>query len=211
MKRLAILGSGDLGNQIVSLAEEIKSHQIVGYYDDFQDKNTSVKGVPILGNSKDLNLDYQEGKFDELIIAIGYKHMKQRASFYETFQNKIPFASLIHPSCVVSTSAKIGRGVIVFQACSIGIQVEIGNNVLLYDGCIISHDSKIDNHTMLSPKVALSGFCKVGKSVNLGVGTTVIDNIEICDHTKSGGGTLFVKNVTNPGLYIGSPAKLLKA
>jgi len=211
LKRLAILGSGDLGNQIVSLAEEINSHQMVGYYDDFQDKNTFVKGLPILGNSKDIILDFQERKFDELIIAIGYKHMQQRASFFESLINKIPFAKLIHPSCVIAPSSTIGKGVVAFQASSIGINVQIGNNVLLYDGSTICHDSKIGSHSMISPRVVISGFCTVGERVNLGVGSILIDNIEICDDTKSGGGTLFVENVTNPGLYIGSPAKYLKA
>jgi sugar O-acyltransferase (sialic acid O-acetyltransferase NeuD family) len=204
------LGSGHLGNQIVSLSEEIKSHQIVGYYDDFQEKNTTVKGVPIVGKSKDIIHDYQQGKFDELIIAVGYKHMEKRAQLYDYFSDKTPIANIIHPSCIFSKSAKLGKGIVMFQGCSIGQNTIVKDNLLFYDGTIIAHDCIIESHSILSPRVTISGFCKVDEKCNLGTGSILIDNITLCKNVRSGAGTVFIKNINSEGLYIGCPGKILQ-
>jgi serine acetyltransferase len=43
------------------------------------------------------------------------------------------------------------------------------------------------------------------------VGSTIIDNITVTDGTKTGGGAVVVENISEPGLYLGVPAKLRPA
>jgi|TARA_B110000902_G_scaffold82492_1_gene97922 FlaA1/EpsC-like NDP-sugar epimerase len=50
MKRLAIIGSGDLAKQIAHHAVNDKHYQLVGCFDDFKIKGEDSNGLPILGN-----------------------------------------------------------------------------------------------------------------------------------------------------------------
>ena len=43
----------------------------------------------------------------------------------------------------------------------------------------------------------------------VGIGATVKNGIKICDNCLIGAGAVVVKDILNPGIYIGTPAKML--
>jgi sugar O-acyltransferase (sialic acid O-acetyltransferase NeuD family) len=210
MKKLAILGSGDLAIQITHLAQLIGNHTVIGYFDDFKTRGEMVGTAPILGAIADVIDSFQSKMFDELVIGIGYKHMEKRAALYEHFAPKIPFARIIHPSCIVDPSAKIAQGCILYSGCVLDMNVFIDANCLLYNGCILAHDSQVEKGCIFSPSVNIAGFCKIGPLVNLGIGTTVSDSISITEKVQTGAGTVVVQPITESGLYVGVPAKKIK-
>jgi len=210
MKRIAILGSGDLAIQITHLAQQSGNGTVVGYFDDFKTKGEMVGTAPILGAIADVMDSFQSKMFDELIIGIGYKHMEKRAALYEHFAPKIPFARIIHPSCIIDPSAKIFQGSVLFSACVLDMNAFIDANCILYNGCIVAHDSYVEKHCIFGPSVNLAGFCKIGPSVNLGIGTIVSDSISITEKVQTGAGTVVIKPITESGLYVGVPAKKIQ-
>jgi len=209
MKRLSIIGSSDLADQITHLASEC-NYEVVGCFDDFKLKEIDGKRT-ILGKISDIKKMFDENVFDEIIMGIGYSHMEFRADLFEKIETQnIAIASLIHPTCIIDKTAKIGKGVILYPGCIIDQRVFIKDNVLLNLGCIIAHDSILNRHSILSPAVKIAGFCTIGEKCNLGINTTIIDNISITDGVQTGASTLVVDSIVKSGLYIGSPAKFHK-
>lgn len=51
----------------------------------------------------------------------------------------------------------------------------------------------------------------LGNVVFLGVGSVIIDNIEISDDVQLGGGSLVIDDISRRGLYVGSPVRFLKS
>lgn len=211
MKRLAIIGSGDLAIQIAHHAVCDKHYQIAGCFDDFIPGGEYSNELLVLGNIDSIQDCFNKNLFDELIIGIGYKHMELRKHLFNRYSSSIPFATLIHPSCVIDPTSVIGKGSVLYSGCIISMGVEIKENVLIYDGSIIAHDSVIGKHSILSPGIKISGFSNVGECVNLGTGTILVNNISIADFTRTGAGAVVVKNIEQPGLYLGCPAKLHNA
>ena len=210
MKRIAIIGSGDLGEQIAYHAIHEKQFKVVGYFDDFESKGIQKHGYPILGGLKDILQNFKDKEFDQLFVAIGYKHFELRSTIFENFENLIPFATIIHSSAYVDKSCEIGQGVIIYPGCILDMKVRIEANVLINSGCVIAHDTHIGKHSFLSPGVTMAGFIKTGQRVSLGINTTVIDNINIADEIRTGGGAVVTKDLEVPGLYLGIPAILNK-
>ncbi|WP_152267601.1 NeuD/PglB/VioB family sugar acetyltransferase [Agriterribacter humi] len=210
MKRLAIIGSGDLGQQIAHHALTDKHYQPVGFFDDFQKPGVLRHGYPVLGDVEDIVRLYKENAFDVLMTGIGYKHFETRVAVFERFSFLIPFGSVIHSSSYIDSSCHIGQGVFIYPGCSIDMNATIGNNVLINAGCIIAHDSHIGDHSFLSPGVNIAGFVTTGKAVGLGIGTIVIDNITIGPGVRTGAGAVVTENISAPGLYLGVPAKFRK-
>ena len=49
MKKLGIIGSGDLGQLIAYHAKTIGNYCVAGFFDDFKKKNESIHNIPIIG------------------------------------------------------------------------------------------------------------------------------------------------------------------
>lgn len=202
MKRLAIIGGGDLGMQIAHHSA-LCGYNFVGFFDDY--------AVDALGNIESVRKSYEEGTYDELMVGIGYKHMSLRKEVFAEHKNHIPFATIIHPSTVMDASCRVGEGCFIYPGCTLDSNATLGDNISLNVGCIIAHDSKIGDHSMLSPGVIVSGFVAIKKEVNLGTGTCVIDNITISDKIRTGAGSVVTQDLIQKGLYVGVPAKYKKA
>ncbi|MCM5527636.1 acetyltransferase [Parasegetibacter sp. NRK P23] len=210
MKRLAIIGSGDLGQQIAYHASSDNHYQVAGFFDDFQQKGILKHGYPILGGVDDVEQVFRENGFDVLMIGIGYKHFAVRSGLYDRFAASVPFGTIIHSSCYVDRSCKVGTGSVVYPGCTLDMGVEIGNNVVLNTGCVIAHDSSIGTHSFLSPGVRVAGFVHVERGVSLGIGTILIDNIRVGAGIRTGAGAVVINDILTPGLYVGVPANFKK-
>ena len=208
--RLAIIGSSDLGQLIAHHAAVNCGFQVMGYYDDFNKKETNVDGHPILGIVNQIEEDYKLGKFDCLMVAIGYRYMDFRESIFNRFKGKIPFAKVIHPSTNLDKSTKIGEGCFILPGCVLDRNVVLHENVLLNTACVIAHDSEVMEHSFLSPAVKIAGFTRISKKCIIGINATIIDNILISEGVQVGGGAVVVKNIDEQGLYVGVPARKAK-
>lgn len=211
MKRLAIVGAGDLGLQLAHLAAATDTYRLVGFFDDTREPNTKVGGAPALGSIDNVAAAHAAGDFDALLIGIGYRHLAFRHQLYERFSGHIPFATLIHPSAIVDPGCRVGPGSVIYPGCVLDMGVVIGANVLLNVGCIIAHDSCVEDSCFFSPAVKLAGFVRVEASSTLGIGTIVIDNVVITSGVRTGAGAVVVDSITQPGLYLGVPARFKKS
>lgn len=186
MRRLAIIGSSDLGRQIAHYARR-NGFKIMGFFDDYQTAS-SVDDYPVLGKCDEIPDFYGKGEFDKLICAIGYNHFDARRDMYQRFsESGIPFATIVDESCHVDPTASIGEGSVLFPGAFVDKNVSIKNNVLLNVCSTIAHDSVIGSHTFVSPRVAVAGFCHIGEQCMLGINSTIIDNILITNKVKLGG------------------------
>ena len=187
-KCIAIIGSGALGQSIAHYAID-NGYEVAGYYDDFQ-QSDSVFGIPVLGKLDRISADYRSERYEALVCAVGYNHFHFRESVFNKYHNEyeIPFATIIDKSCHVDASAIIGDGVVMFPTAMVDKGCVIEDNVLLNVGVTIAHDSTIKKHSFLSPRVAMAGFSTIGQRCMIGINSTIIDNITICDDVRVGGG-----------------------
>lgn len=211
MKKLVIIGAGDLGQQIAHFVTTDNQFEVVGYVDDWQEKGAIINGKPVLGCIDDLLKLYANGQFEEVLIGVGYKHFEFRKTLYEKYKDSIPFATFIHSSCYVDPTAEIGKGVVAYPRCIIDRNAHIKDNVFINWGTGIGHDAVLDSHSFVAAMVLIAGLSHVGEMCMIGNGTVTIDHIQIADSTTIGGGAVVVKNIVEPnGIYVGNPARFLK-
>jgi sugar O-acyltransferase (sialic acid O-acetyltransferase NeuD family) len=208
-KILAILGSGDLGQQIAHHAISDKHYYNVVFFDDYTSDNVR-NGFQILGKTSDIEHEYENKSFDEIIIGLGYKYLNTKKELFERFQEKIPFGRIVHSSSWVDKSAIIEDGCVIYPSCSIDANSKIKANTVLNIGCTIAHDTTIEKHCFLSPRVAVAGFVKIEELCVIGINSTVIDNITIVAETQVGGGTVVINNIAFRGLHVGNPARFVR-
>ena len=209
MKVLAILGSGDLGRQIAHYAISDNHYDKVVFFDDVT-LEKEINGYPVLGNSETIEKEFLKKSFNELIIALGYKHLEVKKQLYERFNSLIPFGRIVHSSSWIDETTIIKDGCVIYPRCSIDANVIINENTIANIGCVIAHDTKIGKHCFLSPRVAIAGFVNVEEMCILGINSTIIDNINIVAKTQIGGGTVVIKKIEKKGLYVGNPMRFIR-
>jgi UDP-perosamine 4-acetyltransferase len=89
------------------------------------------------------------------------------------------FASVVHPSAVISTSAVLAEGVQIMAGCVVQTGASIGANTIVNTRASVDHDCRIGETVHVAPGVTLSGTVTVGDRTHIGTGATVIQGITI--------------------------------
>ena len=210
MKRVAIIGAGLLGQQMAHYVEADGKGVIAGFFDDKMPAGAAVKQNMVLGSVNDVPSFYENGRFDLLLIGIGYTHFAYRWECFTRFHPGIPFLSFFHSSCFLDSTASFGAGSFLMPGCVVDNDTTIGRNTVMQSGCMISHHSEIGDNCFLGPGVRVAGCVGIGQSCFLGVGTVCIDSIVIGSHVRTGGGAVLTDSVLEEGLYVGVPARKIK-
>lgn len=201
-RRLAIVGSASFGRQIAGHAKFAGRFEVVGFFDDF-----APLSEEIIGRTADIVAMYEAGKFDCLAIGVGYRQMVFRDGICQQLKHKVPLASIRHGNVWVDPTAVVDDGCILMNGSAIDQRVMLGRNCFMSLAATVSHDSRVGDSTYMSPRATVCGNCTIGSRVFLGAGCVIRDGIEICDDAIIGAGAIVVKNITQPGIYIGNPAQ----
>ena len=73
----------------------------------------------------------------------------------------------------------------------------------------IDHDCQIGDGVHVAPGSHLAGGVSVGAACFLGAGTIVIPGVTIAANTTTGAGAVVVRDLDEPGTYVGVPARRL--
>jgi acetyltransferase EpsM len=127
---------------------------------------------------------------------MGIANIRYRRPIIERFESEgAVFASLIHPTVLLSPSAGLGRGVIISHNASLGPKVTVGDHNIINSRCTIGHDTVIGSYNFISPQVALSGHTRVGNENMIGVNSCTIPGIVIGNNNVIAAGTVIFRNV----------------
>jgi UDP-3-O-[3-hydroxymyristoyl] glucosamine N-acyltransferase len=84
-----------------------------------------------------------------------------------------PFASGIHSTAIVPSSATIGKNISIGAYAVIGEQVVVGDNSKIGAGCIIGNQTLIGSDCILYPDVIVYHQCKIGNRVIIQSGAVI--------------------------------------
>lgn len=173
-----------------------------GILDDGIPAGTLVSGVPVLGKVQDFE-NYREYSF---VIAIGNNEVRQAMAE----RMAVRWATVVHPGAVVSPSARLGEGTVVMPNAVINACAVVGKHCIVNTGAVVEHDDVLEDYVHISPNAALGGTVTVRCGTHVGIGACVRNNTDICAHCKIGAGAAVVKSITEPGTYVGVPARRMK-
>ena len=200
--KLIIIGASGHGKVVADIAIKMNKWQSIAFLDDDESIKTSI-GLEVIGRTADAFTYKDEADF---FVAIGSNTTREKIQ-EKLIEQGINVICLIHPSAVIGTNVEIGFGSVVMAGVVINSSSRIGNGCIINTSSSIDHDNVIENYVHISPGVNMAGTVKVGKGSWIGIGSVVSNNVNICSSCKVGAGAVVVKNITEPGTYVGVPAR----
>ena len=192
-KSIYIYGASGHGLVVADIARACGYDDVVFVDDD------KSKGFLTFDDIKE-NRDYH--------IAFGIGNNQIREKLYKKVkENGFSTPILIHPSSIISSSAKIEEGTVVMPNVVVNAKAYIGKCVILNSSCVVEHESIIGDFVHISPKVAIAGNVKIGDFTHIGIGSSIIQCLEIGKNSIIGAGSVVVKNIRDFKKAYGNPCK----
>ena len=151
----------------------------------------------------------REGGY-EYFIATGDNFQRQEIYKYIWENTVIEPLNCIHPSSVISPSAKIGYGNLICPTAVIHTDAEIENCTIINTGAIVEHNCKVKKFAQISPNATLCGRVQVGEYSFVGAGSTVIPNKQISNKSIVAAGSVITDYVPQNVMVAGVPAVIKK-
>ena len=208
MDKIVVIGGGGHTKVVISILKKINTYEIAGYTDV---KNRGeILGVKYIGNDSVLKNLYKNG-IKNAVLGLGFiKSNKKRKNVLEEISNiDFHYPAIISNNAVINEDVTIGMGTVIMDGVIINSGTKIGNFCIINTKSSIDHDCIIKNHTHIAPGVTLTGGVEIGNNVLIGTGANIIQYKKVVDNTIIGAGSTVVEDINEPGLYGGTPTKLL--
>lgn len=195
-----IIGAGGFGREIYWSLSPIERNNTVFFVDDEYWDNNNDKILP-------LSL-FERDKY-EVVVAIADSVHRQR--IVESLPKSTKYFTHIHPSVQVhGEDVEIGEGSIICAGTILTTNIKIGKHAHLNLITTVGHDCVIGDYFTTAPGVQISGNENIGNRVYFGSRSCIKQKLSICDDVIIGMNAGVVKNITEPGTYVGTPAKKIK-
>jgi UDP-perosamine 4-acetyltransferase len=207
MRRLVLVGAGGHAKVVLEVFRAMGGFDIVGFVDP-EPSTPAVLGVPVLGGDAVLETLRAQG-VELAFVALGDNRTRQKVGVHlRALGFEIPTA--IHPSSLISPSARISEGVVVMANATVGTDTVIEEFAILNTGAVIDHDNRLCAASHVAPGCALAGNVTVGERAFVGVGSAVRPGIKIGADAVVGAGSAVVSDVPASTCVAGAPARPLR-
>lgn len=166
-------------------------------------------GILYLGSDRDAEKILKEYINYSIVITPDLPLVREKLyKHYSQFTSK--FASLISPNATISSSAKVGRGVVIQDNVFVSSDAIIGDFSKLNVNSNIMHDTYIGDFTTIAPNAVLLGRVTINSRCYIGSNSTILPNLEVGERAVIGAGSVVTKFVSNNCTVAGNPSKILK-
>jgi len=212
MADIVIFGAGAIAELAHFYFTNDSDHNVAGFTVDSKYRNIdNLCGLQVI-DFEEVEKLYPPDSY-MMFVAVSYAKMNRvRTEKVKQSKDKgYRLISYISSQATVLTNLENLENCFILEDNTIQPFVKIGNNVTLWSGNHIGHHSVIEDNTFISSHVVISGGVHVGKNCFMGVNSTTFDHVSIADHTLVAANALINKDTEKYGVYVGSPAKKIKA
>lgn len=180
--KILILGGGGHAKIVVDVLRESGRDGIAGIVDRDLEIGSEILGVRVIArdDSDSLKTIFAEGVCEAAIGLGGVFGISKRGQFCSRAREiGFDFPRIIHPRASVSSSARIGEGVLILGGAVVGPDAVIGDFSIVNSNAVVSHDCRIGRNVHVTPGALIAGRVSVGNDTLVGMGVTIYMDVTI--------------------------------
>jgi sugar O-acyltransferase (sialic acid O-acetyltransferase NeuD family) len=202
---LVIIGAGGFAREVYSWLRGSR-RLVTGFIGEGDVSGRSIYGIPVYSSIGAFTAAVGRCSF---IVAIGDPKAREAAWSRAIAAELVPCKSIVHSSVVLGYDVEIGDGSIVCPGSILTTNVKIGQGCILNLHTTVGHDAELKSFVTTSPGVKVSGNVTIGSNSYIGTGAVIREKLMIGSGVTVGMGAVVVKDLLDPGTYVGNPAKKL--
>ena len=211
--KIFIFGIGGHSRVILSellLISKYKSIVFVAH-DKYPEKSILINNsnYEVINNLSKLKDSYDNNSCG--IIGIG--SIEKRILISNEVSSLIPnfkWERLLSKFATISSNVKIEEGTVIISGSIINTGTCIGKHCIINTNSSIDHDNIIGDYVNVSPTVVTGGSVKIDNASDIGIGSTIKNNITVGNNVVIGGHSFVNKDCESNSLYYGIPIKKIK-
>lgn len=208
MTELLLFGASGLTREVIETVAATPPHRISGIIDDDPATHGStLLGIEVLGGTDCL----QQHPDAQLLVCVGRgtarRAIVERLAALGIGSDR--YASLIHPSVQLPSSAHLGAGSMLLAQVAVTADVRIGQHVVAMPNCTLTHDDRVGDFATLCAGVSLAGTVTVGSGAYLGANASVREGVRIGSDAVLGMGAALLCDLPARQVWAGVPARAL--
>jgi len=202
---LVILGTHEFAPEVADVAEQ-SGWTVAAFVENLDRSRCSqtIEDLPVLW------IDELRDLCDTHVAVAGLATTRRSRFTDEVATLGMSFATIVHPSAVVSPRSTIGEGAVIGVRTVVATRATIGRHVLLNRGAMIGHHTEIGDFVSVQPGAMVAGACRVGSRTWVGIGAIVIDHITVGSDVVIGAGAVVTREVPDAVQVVGVPARVVK-
>jgi len=211
VRDLVIIGAGGTSREIADALDAVNRCEprwnLLGFLDDDPAKHgTLVDGIPVLG-SIGTNVS------DDAQFIIGVASWRtpdaRRGIVARLGLPAERYATIIHPSAIISRHARIGVGTAILQNVVITPGTVVGNHILILQNVTMAHDQVVEDYVTIASGATIAGSVRLRSGCYLGAGCTIMNGITVNDGALAAVGAVVMNEVPAGRTVAGNPARPL--
>lgn len=204
---LVLIGGGGHCRSCLEVLSLDPGRRVLGILDLPGRLGSSVLGVQVIGTDDDLPALAAQGH--AFLVTLGHAGdpLPRRRIFERLRGLGAEAATLVSPLAHLSAHAEVGPGTVVLHQALVNAGASIGANAILNTGALVEHDARIGDHAHVSTRAVVNGGCTVGEGCFLGSGSVLCHGLALGPGILLGAGTVVIRDLLEPGTYVGNPAR----
>ncbi|WP_329280427.1 acetyltransferase [Streptomyces sp. NBC_01451] len=210
MSGLLIIGAGGFARETAQAVRDAGDVDLLGHLDDNSALHgTEVDGVPVLGGC-DLVHDLPGTR---VVICVGNpRDYAARARLVRRLGLPADrYATVIHPTASVSATSEVGPGSVLLAHCVLTAAVRVGAHVAVMPQVVLTHDDVVEDFATIASGVRLGGGARLERGAYVGSGALVREGTVVGAWSLVGMGSAVLGDVPPGEVWVGSPARRLRA
>lgn len=210
MSVIVVVGGGGHAKVVINILRKESRHEILGYT-DLQDRGVLL-GSRYLGPDGSLATLAAGREKLNAAIALGQVGLGEprRALWTRLSLIGLSFPFIVSPDAIVNDEVSGGEGAVIMDGAVINSGAIIGLGAIVNTNSTIEHDVVLGDWVHVAPGATVSGGVTIGDFSMIGAGATVIEGIKITSGCVVGAGATVVRDLTERGVYVGTPARRIK-
>jgi sugar O-acyltransferase (sialic acid O-acetyltransferase NeuD family) len=215
---LVVVGGGEHARVVVDAARASGDWEVVGIVDaDPVERTRSLLGVDHLGDDAAYLASVVSVPPDRraaLVLGIGSIGIpvarRAAAARYEV-AGAGSWATVVHPSAWVSTTAVLGPGVVVLAGAVVNAGAVIEAQAIVNSGAVVEHDAVVGAFAHVGPGAIVGGGARLGAGAIAGMGCLIRDHVTVGPEAVLGMGAAVTADVPAGVTVVGVPARPMGA
>jgi acetyltransferase-like isoleucine patch superfamily enzyme len=195
-QRLLIIGAGLGATQVIDiLANRPEQSAVAIVDDDPKHWGRVVRGVPVVGASREIARLWEGRAFDAAVIAISTS-VDARARLRTLCRDAgIPLANVIDPTARIGSGVRLGSGNVICAFVHLGTEAEIGDNNFISAYNSFDHHNVLGSDISTGPGCMASGEVHLEDRVRLGTGIFIEPKVTLGEGVAVASGATIVRSV----------------